>query len=63
MLSLVLSQQKTLIMRSYQTNHSKINNAMFILMMGIFSFSAMGCSALNALEPTAVLISDIKNSI
>nr|WP_317198861.1 hypothetical protein [uncultured Psychrobacter sp.] len=49
----------------YQTDsrRNQIRKPIFVLMIAALSSLTVGCSALNALEPTAVLISDIKNSI
>ncbi|WP_443542257.1 hypothetical protein [Psychrobacter sp. T6-3] len=48
-----------------QTDNRKkqLCKPIFVLMIAALSFLIVGCSALNALEPTAVLISDIKGSI
>ena len=43
--------------------HGKAIKITLALIIAVFSFSAVGCSTLKALEPTAILISDIKNSI
>lgn len=50
-----------------QGRHEKVIKAliktMLALIIAAWSFSAVGCSTLQALEPTAILISDIKNSL
>ena len=46
-----------------QGRHEKVIKITLALVIIALSFSAVGCSTLQALEPTAILISDIKNSI
>ena len=49
---------------NYEKAKSKeVTKITFALIIASLSFSAVGCSTLQALEPTAILISDIKNSI
>ncbi|WP_201617184.1 hypothetical protein [Psychrobacter urativorans] len=46
-----------------KVRHEKATKITFTLIIAALSFSAVGCNTLQALEPTAILISDIKNSI
>jgi hypothetical protein len=61
-----LPKRRRLLKCNYQSNDVKNRKATEItlpLIIAALSFSAVGCSTLQALEPTAILISDIKNSI
>ncbi|TXD98004.1 hypothetical protein ES754_03360 [Psychrobacter frigidicola] len=46
-----------------KVKHEKATKIVFTLIIAAFSFSAVGCNTLQALEPTAILISNIKNVI
>ncbi|WP_435948964.1 hypothetical protein [Psychrobacter sp. DM8] len=63
--SVTYSQFNTSSVLTYQTDNQKNqpHKPIFVLMIATLSFLTVGCSALNALEPTAILISDIKGSI
>lgn len=69
-----LLEQQHLVKLSHQLNtvnyktsnhksawHEKVTKITFTLIIAALSFSAVGCNTLQALEPTAILISDIKN--
>lgn len=46
-----------------KTGYKKTIKTSYILIIAALSFLTIGCNTLQALEPTAILISDIKNSI
>ncbi|WP_321156096.1 hypothetical protein [Psychrobacter sp. LV10R520-6] len=61
-----LSKRRRLLKSKYQLNdvkNRKATKTTFALIIAALSFSVVGCSTLQALEPTAILISDIKNSL
>lgn len=61
-----LSKRIRLLKCKYQSSDGKNRKATEMtlpLIIAALSFSAVGCSTLQALEPTAILISDIKNSL
>ena len=49
--------------RRRQFIYEKLTKITFTLGIVAFSFSALGCNTLKALEPTAILISDIAKAL
>ncbi|MBP2280827.1 hypothetical protein H4W00_001640 [Psychrobacter sp. PL19] len=61
-----LSKPVHLLGCKYQSKDIKNMNATKItlpLIIAVLSFLTVGCNTLQALEPTAILISDIKNAL
>ncbi len=46
-----------------RSRHEKVTKITFSLIIAALSSLAVGCNTLQALEPTAILISNIKHSI